>query len=93
MSSLFQQKIVEIAKQRIGFKIHLLTYIVVNIIVWLTWITNVKNYDAHVWIIIWPLWTTVAWGIGGVIVHYMSVYHKDKFISANKEAERLKNRS
>ena len=92
MSSLFQQKIIEIARQRIGFKIHLLVYILVNIIVWLTWLTNVRNFDAPMWIIIWLLWTTVAWGVGGIPIHDVAVYHKDKFISANREAERLKKR-
>jgi hypothetical protein len=93
MSNLIYQQIVEIAKQRIGFKIHIAAYIITNIIIWLTWATAIKNYGNHNWLIIWPLWTTIAWGIGGIFVHYMSVYHKDKFISADKEVERLKNRS
>ena len=90
MSSLLQQRIIDLARQRTGFKIHLIAYIVVNIIVWLTWITTVKNYGGHMWLLIWPLWTTFAWGLGGILIHYLSVYHNDKFISANKEAERLR---
>ncbi|MGZ3850247.1 MAG: 2TM domain-containing protein [Flavisolibacter sp.] len=70
------------AKGRAAFKAHLATYIVVNVLLWLVWLTTqgIHSYP-------WPIWPTAGWGIG-VISNYFSVYRFSN--SAEKEYEKLK---
>lgn len=61
-SELWQQ-----AKARADFKIHLTTYLVINGMIWLTWLFTGAFTTLH-----FP-WPTVGWGIG-VIFNYLGVY-------------------
>ena len=70
------------AKYRAGFKIHLLTYVIINGMLWILWYftSGVNSYA-------WPIWPTVGWGIG-VIFNYFGVY---KFShTAEHEYQKLK---
>jgi 2TM domain len=70
------------AKARADFKTHLVTYIIINGMLWVIWLITggIHSYP-------WPVWPTGGWGIG-VVFNYLAVY---KFGStAEKEYEKLK---
>jgi|WetSurMetagenome_2_1015567.scaffolds.fasta_scaffold1601995_1 hypothetical protein len=89
MNSIIEQKIVEQAKRRVGFRIHLVVYLAVIFINWLSWAVTFHSYPDIKWIMIWPVYPTLGWGIG-ILIHYLTVFHTDKLFSVNKEVERLK---
>ena len=61
-----------IARKRAAFKRHLVTYIAVNIGLWLLWyLTGAKNSGNS--LIPWPAWTTFGWGVG-LVAHYLGAY-------------------
>jgi hypothetical protein len=57
-----------IAKERRGFYIHFIIYLLVNIFIYIQWwyITNGKGFA-------WPITTTLGWGIG-IIAHFIAVF-------------------
>ena len=81
----------KLAKARVEFKTHLLTYIVINIFLWLLWLIISKG-NASSLQSIWPIWATLGWSVG-IIMHYFSVYHFNQFNSIEKEYEKLKKES
>ena len=66
------------AKARVGFQMHLRTYLIVNAGLWLIWfVISLMTSNEH-WNGFrhpWPIWATLGWGIG-MISHYFSVYHR-----------------
>ena len=78
----------EDAQERAGFKVHLTTYILVNLFLWIIWgfsqyVIDVDNLS----VVPWPVYPMAGWGIG-LIFHYMRVYHwKNKW--TQKEYEKL----
>lgn len=78
------------AKARAGFKMHLRTYLFVNVVLWLIWLVIFLVFQEKWGTYPWPLWTTLGWGIG-LISHYFSVYHgfNEKNL-AEREYEKLK---
>jgi len=101
MNDLIEQKIIEQAKRRVGFRIHFAVYLIVIIINWLIWAVTfpswgitLSNYDNTKlllikWLLIWPIYPTIGWGIG-IIIHYLTAFHADKLFSVDKEIERIK---
>lgn len=80
-----EKKLWEEAERRVGFKIHLSTYILINlglvaINLWLS--------PQHLWVI----FSALGWGIG-VVSHYLSVYQFKSMFSIEKEFEKLKEQS
>ena len=80
-----EKKLWEEAERRVGFKIHLSTYILVNlgliaINLWLS-----PQY-------LWVVFSALGWGIG-VVSHYLSVYQFKTMFSIEKEFEKLKEQS
>lgn len=64
------------AKARVGFKIHLRTYLLVNASFWLIWAFSNYSFSSSThsgWIFPWPLFPMIGWGIG-LVSHYFSVY-------------------
>ena len=60
------------AKERADFKRHLITYTLVNIIIWLIWgFTNFRDYDYDG--IPWAAYVTFFWGIG-VTFNFFNAY-------------------
>lgn len=60
---------VESASQKnkvLGFRIHLLVFIVATPIIWLVYLLTDTTYP-------WPLWSTPAWAIG-VLFHYLGAF-------------------
>jgi len=57
-----------IAKERRGFYIHFIIYILVNILIFAQWwyITGGEGFA-------WPITTTIGWGIG-IIAHFIVVF-------------------
>ncbi|HRE37403.1 MAG TPA: 2TM domain-containing protein [Chitinophagaceae bacterium] len=51
-----------------GFKAHVSIYIVIVGLLWIIWLIK-GGLDIHPW----PVYPTVAWGIG-LFFHYMSAY-------------------
>ena len=60
------------AKKRVGFRSHLISYILVNALLWIVWWQSVPegSMAGH---IPWPVWPTIGWGIG-LIFHYVFTY-------------------
>jgi hypothetical protein len=49
-----------------GFKIHLIVFLLATPVSWLVWYLTDRTY-------LWPLWSTLAWGVG-VLFHYLGVF-------------------
>ncbi|MBD2703237.1 2TM domain-containing protein [Spirosoma sp. BT702] len=65
------------AKARVGFKMHLRTYLIVNAGLWLIWATTtfaLRPDDSDV-IFPWPVFALFGWGIG-LASHYFHVYQR-----------------
>jgi cytochrome c oxidase assembly factor CtaG len=75
-----------IARKRASFKSHLLTYIIVNIGLWILWYLTGARRDGNS--IPWPAWTTIGWGIG-VAFHYIGAYTRAGDNSIEKEYDKL----
>lgn len=65
------------AKKRVGFKMHLRSYLIINTGLWLIYLlTNLGsfgNLDFRGANFPWPLLAMTGWGIG-LVSHYLSVY-------------------
>jgi len=85
------------AKARVGFKMHLRSYLIVNAALWLIWavlgfLNTNSNWDGFRYP--WPIWTTLGWGIG-LTSHYFSVYvrgNRERDM-VEREYEKLKMKS
>ena len=83
------------AKKRVGFKLHLRTFILVNAGLWLLYlVTNagsVGNLNFTGRHFPWPLFGMIGWGIG-LASHYVSVYTRpDGRDMAEREYQKLLN--
>jgi len=85
------QQLWKTAKDRVDFRKHLYTYLVVNTFLWLLWWAGddgVNNYGSLN--LPWPVFSTVGWGIG-LFFNYLGAYHMNGKKSAiEKEYEKLK---
>ena len=81
------------AKKRVGFKNHLLTYIIVNLFLWILWyFTDWKHAEEgeNRSGIPWPIFCTIGWGFG-LFWHFMGTYVlNDKPGQIEKEYQKLK---
>jgi len=64
------------AKARVGFRMHLTSYLIVNAGLWLIW--ALSSFTMHSsgyfgFIFPWPLFPMIGWGIG-LASHYFHVY-------------------
>ncbi len=77
------------ARERAGFKIHLIIYIICIALIWVTWafivyINNEENVHK------WPVYPMLGWGLI-VLLHYFIVFRwKNKL--TQKEYEKLINK-
>lgn len=75
------------AKERADFKRHLISYVLVNIVLWLIWVfTNFRVYDFDR--IPWPAYVTFFWGIG-LAVNFFSVYIMSRQSMEEREYQKL----
>jgi hypothetical protein len=78
MSSDFQQPpadrdphLWQIAHRRASFKSHLVTYLLVNAMLWMIWyFSGSRSFNSD---FPWPVWSTAGWGIG-LVFHYLGAY-------------------
>lgn len=81
------------AKERVGFKMHLRSYVIVNIGLWLIWAFTTGfryGFDFNGAGFPWPLFASLGWGIG-LASHYFSVYmRQDERSMIEREYEKLR---
>lgn len=76
------------AKKRVGFRRHLGTYIIVNVMFWALWfLTDDGEHESFPW----PVWPMFGWGIG-LVFNYLDAYVHPKGDAVEKEYEKLKNK-
>ena len=64
------------AKARVGFQMHLRSYLIVNAGLWLIWAFSslaFGSFGHFHWIFPWPIFPMIGWGIG-LASHYLAVY-------------------
>ncbi len=65
------------AKDRVGFRMHLRSYLIVNAGLWLIW--AVSSFTFHSvrpgFSLPWPIFPMLGWGIG-LASHYFAVFHR-----------------
>lgn len=77
MAALTDDDIARMAKERVGFKVHVLTYVVVNLFLVLVWYVSssgrspvLLDGDGAYY---WPFWAHAGWGLG-LLFHAFGVY-------------------
>ncbi|MCC3158111.1 2TM domain-containing protein [Hymenobacter sp. 15J16-1T3B] len=75
-----------VARARAKFKSHLVTYLLVNALLWAIWYftDGAVHYRRHGFDVPWPVWSTLFWGLG-VAVQGLSTYG---FVSQHSWSER-----
>lgn len=79
------------AKKRVGFRNHLISYLMVNLFFWAMWFfTDRHTNDSG---IPWPTFCSLGWGFG-LFWHFMGTFVFDNKLSQiEKEYQKLKQRS
>jgi len=81
-----EKELWETARNRASFKGHLMTYILVNALLWVLWFFSGSRGQGG---LPWPAWSMLGWGIG-LLSHYISAYAYTKEDAVRREYERLK---
>lgn len=70
MTTQFGTPAISEKQAKLGFRIHLLAFVVLTPVIWLVWYVTDTTYP-------WPLYSTPAWAVG-VLFHYLGafVFHK-----------------
>ncbi|MCU0340964.1 MAG: 2TM domain-containing protein [Spirosomaceae bacterium] len=84
MKALTEQQMVEKAKRVIGFKVHLIIFVLLLPVNWIVWCFNKTNY-------VWPIWPTLGWSLG-VFFHWLGAFHIDRFFQYTQAYEMHLNR-
>jgi len=77
----------EIARKRVAFKRHLVTYVAVIGFLWIVWWFTGGEYYGF---LPWPAFAALGWGIG-LVFHYLDAYVFNQGDPVQKEYEKLKN--
>ena len=80
------QQLWELAKKRVEFKSHFLTYLAMTPFFWAVWLFTGAHLSGSG--IPWPVWPTAGWGIG-VLFHFLGVYVFEKSNLLENEYEKL----
>ncbi|GAB4016818.1 2TM domain-containing protein [Spirosoma koreense] len=67
------------AKARVGFRIHLRSYLIVNAGLWLIWAFSnlaIHSFNHFGYFFPWPIFPMIGWGIG-LASHYFHVYQSN----------------
>lgn len=83
------------AKERVGFKMHLRSFGIINFGLWLIYLVSnlgaLTNPNLRGFHFPWPLFATLGWGIG-LVSHYFAVYQRPgQRDLVEREYEKLKN--
>ncbi len=87
-AALTDEQIHKMAKERVGFKQHAATYVLVNAFLILTWFLTLRAWEGTSWDTFWPIWPILGWGIG-LAFHAYGVYGPGQDAVAREE-ERLR---
>jgi len=79
----------EIARKRVGFKKHLLSYIIINCFLWTVWFASGREYDQQDFFP-WPLWVMLSWGIG-LTFNFFNAYVFNTRNAIEDEYNKIKN--
>lgn len=79
----------KLAKKRASFQRDLLSYCLVNGILWVIWWFTQGRHGVHG--LPWPVWVMLGWGIG-LAFQFVKAYGSSKDDIAEREYERLKNK-
>lgn len=82
MQQLTDTQLRELARKRVGFRTHLVVYLIVNTVLWILWYITGQGY-------IWPVWPMAMWGIG-LLFNYLFDYRPSTLLSEEEEYQRLK---
>jgi hypothetical protein len=80
----------EMAKKRVGFKKHLIAYLLMNLLLWGIYFLSNSSINPHI-ITPSPIWVTFFWGIG-LLFNYVEVYLIKSHTTVEKEYNQLKNK-
>lgn len=72
------------AKTRVGFKTHMMIYVLANILLWLIWL---MMYYVFTISFPWALFPTIGWGVGLGFHYFMVFKWNEKWVE--KEYQRL----
>jgi hypothetical protein len=85
------EKLWQLATQRAKFKGHVLTYVLVNIFLWIIWfITSNNEIKEAEFIMPWPAWASIGWGFS-LVLKYFRLYHGNTEEQIQKEYDKLSN--
>lgn len=87
---LSDEELWRIAVKRARFQRHLVTYFIINGLLWVIWWIKAGRFGYDMGFP-WPLWSMLGWGIG-IVFQYMEAYGGGKKNLADKEFQKLKNR-
>ena len=77
----------QIAKERVGFKMSVLSYVFVNLFLIGVWYFGSKeNLDYF-----WPIWPILGWGLG-LVFQYLKAYQGNRINDVENEYQKLKNK-
>ncbi len=85
------EKLWQTAKKRADFQRSLVSYFVVNGLLWGIWYFTIGR-RGHSYGTPWPLWVMLGWGVG-LIFQYLNAYGGSKNDLVEKEYEKLKNKN
>ena len=95
MAQLTDEQITKMAKARVGFKVHLMVYVLVNLFLMGVWVFSggmARMHEAPGWTgaDYWPMWTHLGWGLG-LAIHGFVVYGPGSDMQAREE-QRIRDR-
>lgn len=74
------------AHRRVSFKKHLVSYVIVNLFLWLVWFFTGPQIEEPG--LPWPIWSGIGWGIG-LAFHYFNAYVANPYNSVEREYDKL----
>ena len=80
------EKLWHMAQQRVKFKGHLVSYILVNAFLWGIWLFT-RDHSDHTGIP-WPAWVSLGWGFG-LAMRYFRTFHTNSGDEVEKEYQKL----
>jgi 2TM domain len=91
MDVIKDEELLKIAKKRVSFKKHLVSYVIINGFLWALWFVTGGHADLDNFYLAWPIWSTLGWGIG-LAFNYFDAYHNlSSSTAVQREYEKLKN--
>lgn len=91
---LTDEEIDKLAKSRVGFRVHALVYVAVNLLlaaIWLVTMAIDQGTSGYTFANYWPIWPHLGWGVG-LAIHGFVAYGGGVDWEA-REAEKIRRRS